>query len=136
MIYILSCYSLTLLTLKCPKGHFVMLRLKYDQSGLSWVSSAHLSWRLIRDLIPMLRHPSVLVSVHRHCPQFQTSPKPASPFKAKILYEAWGLADLNLYVASGTPVHHSLFKWWPWVDLDLFYGKVIFCFLSFAYRKK
>ena len=28
------------------------------------------------------------------------------------------------YVASGTPAHHSLFKWWPWVDLDLFYSKV------------
>ena len=25
-----------------------------------------------------------------------------------------------------TPAHHSLFKWWPWVDLDLFYDKVKF----------
>ena len=24
------------------------------------------------------------------------------------------------YVASGTPAHHSLYKWWPWSDLDLF----------------
>ena len=30
------------------------------------------------------------------------------------------------YVASGTPAHHSLYKWWPWSDLDLFYGKVKF----------
>ena len=28
--------------------------------------------------------------------------------------------------ASGTQVQLSLFKWWHWVDLDLFYGKVKF----------
>ena len=30
------------------------------------------------------------------------------------------------YAASGTQVLSSLFKWWSWVDLDLFYGKVKF----------
>ena len=30
------------------------------------------------------------------------------------------------YVAFGHWAHQSLFKWWPWVDLDLFYGKVKF----------
>ena len=30
------------------------------------------------------------------------------------------------YTASGTQVLPSLFKWWPWVDTDLFYGKVKF----------
>ena len=30
------------------------------------------------------------------------------------------------YAASGALVLPSLFKWWPWVDLDLFYGKVKF----------
>ena len=30
------------------------------------------------------------------------------------------------YVALVTPPHHNLLKWWPWVDLDLFYGKVKF----------
>ena len=39
------------------------------------------------------------------------------------------------YVASGTPAHHSLFKWWPWVDLDLFYGKVKFGNLGFSIGK-
>ena len=34
-------------------------------------------------------------------------------------FESW-------YVASGAPVLPSLFKWWPWVDLDLFYGNVKF----------
>ena len=30
------------------------------------------------------------------------------------------------YAASGTWVLPSLFKWWPWVDLYLLYGKVKF----------
>ena len=33
--------------------------------------------------------------------------------------------DLETWsVALGAQVLPSLFKWWPWVDLDLFYGKV------------
>ena len=39
------------------------------------------------------------------------------------------------YVASGTPAHHSLFKWWPWSDPDLFYGKVKFDNLGFSIGK-
>ena len=39
------------------------------------------------------------------------------------------------YVASGTPAYHSLFKWWPWSDLDLFYGKVKFRNLVFSIGK-
>ena len=38
-------------------------------------------------------------------------------------------------VASGTPAHHSLFKWWPWSDLDLFYSKVKFGNLGFSIGK-
>ena len=30
------------------------------------------------------------------------------------------------YASSGARVQPSLLKWWPWVDLDLFYGKVKF----------
>ena len=30
------------------------------------------------------------------------------------------------YAASAVWLLPSLFKWWPWVDLDLFYGKVKF----------
>ena len=34
-----------------------------------------------------------------------------------------------------TLAHHSLFKWWPWVDLDLFYSKVKFGNLGFSIGK-
>ena len=39
------------------------------------------------------------------------------------------------YAASGTWVLPSLFKWWPWVELDLFYGKVKFGPLCFCLGK-
>ena len=39
------------------------------------------------------------------------------------------------YVASRTPAHHSLFKWWLSSDLDLFYGKVKFGYLGFSMGK-
>ena len=44
-----------------------------------------------------------------------------------ILLRNQKAADLKTgYAASGAWVLSSLFKWWPWVDLDLFYGKVEF----------
>ena len=57
------------------------------------------------------------------------------PFK-NLLLQNWQ-ADFHetWYIASGTPAHHSLFKWWPWVDLDLFYGKVKFGNLGFSIGK-
>ena len=45
------------------------------------------------------------------------------PFKNLPL---WNDFHKTWYVALVTPAHHNLFKWWPWVDLDLFYGKVKF----------
>ena len=36
------------------------------------------------------------------------------------------------YAALGARVLPSLFKWWPWVDLDLFYGKIGFGPLCFC----
>ena len=39
------------------------------------------------------------------------------------------------YVASGAQVVPSLFKWWPWVDINLFYGKVKFGPLCFCMGK-
>ena len=46
-----------------------------------------------------------------------------------VFHETW-------YVASGTPANHSLFKWWPWGDLDLFNSKVKFCNLGFSVGKR
>ena len=44
--------------------------------------------------------------------------------------------DLETWHAvSGTRVLRSLCKWWPWVDLDLFYGKVKFYNLGFSIGK-
>ena len=40
------------------------------------------------------------------------------------------------YAASDTRVLPNLFKWWPWVALDLFYGKVKFDPLCFLYGEK
>ena len=39
------------------------------------------------------------------------------------------------YAASGELVLKSLYIWWPWVDLDLFYGKVRFGPLGFWMKK-
>ena len=54
-----------------------------------------------------------------------SSPKPVDWF----FLETW-------YVASETPSHHSLFKWWPWVDLGpiLWQGQI--WQLRLVYRKK
>ena len=38
-------------------------------------------------------------------------------------------------VASGTQALQSLYKWSPWSDLDLFYGKVKFGNLGFSMGK-
>ena len=40
------------------------------------------------------------------------------------------------YAALGAQVIPSLFKWWPWNDLDLFYGKVKFGPLRFYMGKR
>ena len=44
---------------------------------------------------------------------------PQHPLLKNLLLPNWSI-DFHetLYVASGTPVHQSLFKWWPCVDLD------------------
>ena len=47
-----------------------------------------------------------------------------------------GPVSTKLGVASGTLAHHSLYKSLPWVDLDLFYGKVNFGYIGFPMKKK
>ena len=44
-------------------------------------------------------------------------------------FETW-------YAASGAQILPSLFKWWPWVVLALFYGKVKFGPLCFCMEKR
>ena len=64
----------------------------------------------------------------------------ATPYMVKalqnlLLQNRWADFHETWYVASGTPTHHSLFKWWPWSDLDLFYGKVKFGNIGFSMGK-
>ena len=55
--------------------------------------------------------------------------KKSSPEPKANNIETW-------YAASGARVLPSLFKWWPWVDLDLFYGKIKFGPLCFCIAKR
>ena len=50
-------------------------------------------------------------------------------------WNQWNNFKETWYVASGTTAHHSLYKLLPWVDLDLFFGKVKFCKLGFDIEK-
>ena len=52
-----------------------------------------------------------------------------------LLCNRWAEFHETWYVASGTPVHYRLYKWLPWSDLDLFYGKVKFVNLGFYMGK-
>ena len=56
-------------------------------------------------------------------------------FKNLLLWNRWTDFHETWSLASGTQAHYSLYKWWPWVDLDLFYGKVKFGNLGFSIGK-
>ena len=47
-------------------------------------------------------------------------------FKNLLLQNCWADCLDTWYVASGDLLLQSLCKWWPWLDLDLFYGNVVF----------
>ena len=54
----------------------------------------------------------------------------------KLLLQNQNSYDLETWhVALGTQALQSLYKWWPWVDLDLFYGKVKFGPVCFCMGK-
>ena len=59
----------------------------------------------------------------------------SKPFKNLLLQNRHADFHETWYVASGTPANHSLFKWWPWSDLDLFYSKVKFGNIGFSMGK-
>ena len=54
---------------------------------------------------------------------------------SKIFSRTGGRFSRNLVCSIGDSTHHSFFKWWPWSDLDLFYGKVNFGNLGFSIGK-
>ena len=55
----------------------------------------------------------------------------------KLLLWKQKVNDLETwYVTSGARVLPNLLKWWPWIDLDLFYGKVKFGSLRFRMGKR
>ena len=67
---------------------------------------------------------------------------PPCPYMVKTLHKSslidwyrWPYFNETWYVALETPAYHSLYKWWPLVDLDLFYGKVKVCNLGFTVGK-
>ena len=65
---------------------------------------------------------------------------PPRPYMVKtlknLLLQNQKADDLeSWHVASGAPVLPSLFKWWSWADLDLFYGKVNFGPYVFVWKK-
>ena len=64
------------------------------------------------------------------CPYMVKNPSKNLPLRNRWtdFHETW-------YVAWMTPAHHSLFKWWSWVDLDLFYDKVKFGNIVFSIGK-
>ena len=52
--------------------------------------------------------------------------------KNLLLRNQWTDLHETWFVASETPSYNSLFKWCPWVDLDLFYGKEYFVTYAFS----
>ena len=65
---------------------------------------------------------------------------PPCPYMVKTLKNLlWNQKADDLetwYAALGTQVLPNSFKWWSWVDLDLFYGKVKFGPICFCMGKK
>ena len=56
--------------------------------------------------------------------------------KKSFSLEPKGQWPWKLVCSIGCRVLPNLFKWWPWVDLDLFYGKVKFDPLCFCMGKR
>ena len=55
-----------------------------------------------------------------------------------IFFSGTGGPNFNetWYVTLGTLIHQCLYKSLPWVDLDLFYGKVNFGYIGFSMEKR
>ena len=57
-------------------------------------------------------------------PRWAPCPYMVNTFKNLLLQNQLTDGLGTWYVALGTWVLPRMFKWWPWVDLDYFYGKV------------
>ena len=68
-------------------------------------------------------------------PRWPPSPYMVKTFENLLLQNRMSYDLETWHVASGTQALQSLYKWWPWVDLDLFYGKVKFGNLGFSIGK-
>ena len=59
-------------------------------------------------------------------PRWPPCPYMVKTFKNLLLQNHTSYDLATWHAASGTQALQNLYKWWPWVDLDLFYGKVKF----------
>ena len=69
-------------------------------------------------------------------PRWPPCPYMVKTFKNLLLQNQKSYDFETWHVALGTQALQSLYKWWPWIDLDLFYGKVKFGPLCFCMGKK
>ena len=68
-------------------------------------------------------------------PRWPPCPYMVKTFKNLLLQNRKSYDLETWYAALGTQALQSFYKWWPWVDLDLFYGKVKFGKLGFSKGK-
>ena len=68
-------------------------------------------------------------------PRWPPCPYMVKTFKNLLLQNQKSYDLETWHVALGTQALQSLYKWWPWVDLDLFYGKVKFVCFCMGKRK-
>ena len=73
----------------------------------------------------------VYVNGPGHMTKMAAMPIYGKNHKTLLLWNRWTDFNETWYVASGTLAHHTLYKW-PWVDLDLFYGKVNYGYIGFS----
>ena len=57
-------------------------------------------------------------------PRWPPCPYMVKTFKNLLLQNQKSYDLETWHLALGTQALRSLYKWWPWVDFDLFYGKV------------
>ena len=98
-------------------------------------------WLITQQAVASSRHDWKIVDWDVKPQHKQTNKMSAMPIYGQNLQNLllWNQKadDLHTwYAASGAQVLPSLFKWCPWVDLDLFYGKVKFGPLCFCIGKK